>query len=101
MREKFTESIHKNNPSIKKKSIDFDKMIDLIDNRLTQYPWITGDVVGIMDVSLYGMTFIFRKPPASKGYNYILHKSEKFSAWFEKMDAVVKERLEGPFVNTP
>jgi glutathione S-transferase len=74
-------------------------MITLIDERLSKCEWVHGDCMGIMDVSLYGMTSVFRSSHATSGYNYVCHKSTKFCAWFDKMDRIVKDRLGGEFTN--
>jgi glutathione S-transferase len=94
-------SSHKENPHLKEKDLTLDTMITLLDERLTQYPWIHGEVMGILDVSLYGMTFVFSCPPSTTSFNYVLHQSNKFRTWFEKMDVIVKAKLGGEFKNRP
>ena len=68
-----------------------DKFVDMIDERLNKTTFLQGDEIGILDLSLYGVTYMFAAKPVIKSFQGMLDKSQKFAQWWMKMNQTVGE----------
>ena len=68
-----------------------DKYVDMIDERLNKSAFLQGDEIGILDLSLYGVTYMFSAKPVIASFQGMLDKSPKFAAWWMKMNQTVGE----------
>ena len=68
-----------------------DKFINMINERLDKSGFLQGDEIGILDLSLYGVTYMFAAKPVVASFQAMLDKSPKFAQWWLKMNQTVGE----------
>lgn len=74
------------------KETDMPKYIAMIEERLKKHQWVSGEEIGLMDVTLYGCCSVFsRKPVMPLFQSEVLDKSPLISHWFMKMLNIVGE----------
>jgi len=70
---------------VKVQPTDIFKYLSVVEERLGDNPYLAGEKLGILDLSLYGMTHTFSSKPAHGFFQDMLDKSEKFSKWWMRM----------------
>lgn len=68
---------------------DIWKYLAVVEERLGDNHFLSGDKLGMLDLSLYGMTHVFSMKPTHGFFQEMLDKSEKFSKWFMRMHEAV------------
>ena len=66
-----------------------DKYIQAIDTQLGSNKFLQGDEIGILDLTLYGMTYQFAKEPKMECIKEIEDASPLFKEWLARMSPVV------------
>lgn len=70
---------------VKVKHTDIWKYLTMVEERLGDNDYLSGDKLGILDLSLYGMTHTFSSKPTHRFFQEMLDLSEKFSKWWMRM----------------
>ena len=73
----------------KNTAADIYKYLIIIEERLEKHEFLSGKELGILDLSLYGMTHTFSSEPNMGFFQDMLDKSEKFARWWLKMHNIV------------
>ena len=60
--------------------------LKLIDERLAKHKYLSGDEIGILDLSLYGVTYVFSKYPMMECIKAMMDQSPLFADWFKDMN---------------
>ena len=66
-----------------------DKYLGMIEERLNKTTYLQGEEIGILDLSLYGVTYAFSAKPVMGCFQAMLDKSPKFAQWWLKMNQSV------------
>ena len=83
---------HMNKKFLKRQGLENDnlqKYIDLIDQQLGSNKFLHGDEIGILDLSLYGVTNQFAKEPKMECIKEMEDMSPLFKEWLSRMTPII------------
>ena len=70
---------------------DIDKYMCQVVERLQQAEFLSGAEMGMLDLSLYGITYVWAGNPTMKTFQDVIDKYELFGKWWLKMFQAVGE----------
>ena len=77
---------------MEKKGVESDKLdkyTQIIDQKLGSSDFLHGDEMGILDLSLYGMTYTFAKEPKMECIKEMEDASPLFKEWLVRMTRII------------
>ena len=71
--------------------------MQMIDHKLGSNPFLHGEELGNLDLSLYGMTFEFARQPKMQCIRDMEDISPKFKEWLARMTPLVGHKMNWDF----